>query len=76
VSPNLKSYEREVWHLISQFQDFNIIYVPRIHNVVVDKLENVIARLSLLRDGFSIEIIYSPFVSDNIINFQVFNDHQ
>lgn len=45
---NLKKYQQEVWHLISQFQDCNIIYVPRMRKVVADALENVVSRLSLI----------------------------
>ena len=29
-----------------------------------------------LRDGFSIEVIYKPFVPDNVTNLRVFNDDQ
>lgn len=60
VSPHLKGYQKEVWHFISHFQAFNIISVPIMQNVVVDALVNVDASLSLLRDGFSIEILYKP----------------
>lgn len=66
VSPNLSNYQQEVWNLISQFHAFNIIFVPRIRNVVV--------RLSPLRNGFSVEIIYRPSIPDNITNFFIFND--
>ena len=80
VSPNLINYKQEVWHLISQLKDFNIIYVPHIHNVVVDTLANVVAntlenvstRLSPLRDGFLVEIIYKASIPDNMTNFHVF----
>jgi len=74
MSPKLKSYQQEVWHLILQFQAFNTIFVPRIHNVSVDALANVVARLSSLRDGFSIEILYKSFIPDNITNLRIFND--
>lgn len=56
VSPCLKSYQKEVWRFISQFQAFNIIFVPRVRNVVADSLENVAARMIPLRDRFSTEI--------------------
>lgn len=45
-------------------------------NKVVDALENVVARLSLLRDGFCVEIIYKPPVHDHIINLPILNDDQ
>lgn len=44
------------------------------HNAVVDALKNVVARLSLLRDGFSIKILYNSSVLDNISNLHIFND--
>jgi len=32
----------------------------------MDALANIIARMSPLRDDFSIEIIYNPFISDSV----------
>ena len=37
-------------------------------------ITNDATSLSPLRDGFSIEFIYRPFVPDNITNWWVFND--
>ena len=62
--------------MISQFQAFNISFVPRMSNTTVDELANVATRLSLLRDNFSIEIIYKPSVPNNITNLYIFNDDQ
>lgn len=76
MSPHDKSYQPEVWHLISQFRAFNIIVVPRMHNALADALANVAARLSPLKDDFSIEILYKPSVPDNITNLCIFNDDQ
>lgn len=45
-------------------------------NTIVDALENVVDRLSPLRNNFSIEIIYKPSIPDNITNLCVFNDEQ
>ena len=42
----------------------------------MDALANIIARMSPLRDDFSIEIIYNPFILDNITNLRVFYDDQ
>eukprot|EP00253_Pinus_taeda_P004886 PITA_04886 len=42
----------------------------------MDALENVAARFPPLRDGFSIELLYKPFVPDNITNLRIFNDDQ
>lgn len=76
MSPNRRNYQREVWHLISHFQAFNIIFVPRIRNAIVDTLANVVARFSPLRDGFSVHIIYRSFIPNNITNFHIFNEDQ
>lgn len=45
-------------------------------NETVDALENATARMTLLRDKFSIEILYNPSIPDNIINLRVFDDDQ
>jgi len=76
VSRHFKSYQQEVWHLISYFQDFNIIYVPTMSNAIVDALGNFAARLSPLMDNFSIEIIYRPYVHNNTTNLCIFYDGQ
>ena len=46
------------------------------HNATVDNLANAAARFTPLRDGFSIEIVYKPFVPENITNLRVFDDDQ
>jgi len=46
------------------------------HNVATDALENVATRMLPLRDGFSIEIFYKPFVLDNITKLWIFYDNQ
>lgn len=53
-----------------------MISVPRIYNATIDILANAFAQMSPLKYGFFIEIIYKPFVPDNITNFRVFNDDQ
>lgn len=45
-------------------------------NATSDALENVVDRLSPLRDVFSIEIIYKPSILDNITNSHIFYDDQ
>lgn len=72
VSPHLKSYQQELWKLISHFQAFNIISVPRMCSIVVDAFENAATRMSPLRDNFFIEILYKPYVPDNITNLRFF----
>jgi len=45
-------------------------------NVAVDALENIAARMTPLRDRFSIEILYKPSIPDNITNLRVFHDDE
>lgn len=45
-------------------------------NATANVLANVAARMSLLRDDFSIEILYKLPVPDNITNLRAFDDDQ
>lgn len=74
LSPHLKSYQKEVWWLISNLQSFNITIVPRMHNVAANSLANATSRMSPPRDRFTVEILYKPSIPDNITNLYVFYD--
>jgi len=74
LSLHLKSYQKKVWQLISNFQAFNIIFVPCTRNIAANALKNVASRMSLIRDRFTIEILYKPSIPDNITNLRMFND--
>lgn len=76
VSPHIKSYQQEVWRLISQFQAFNIILVPRIHNEAMNSLVKAAARMTPLRGIFSIDILYKWSVPKRVTNLCVFEDDQ
>ena len=76
LSIHLKGYQQEVWHLISAFDAFGIKYLLRLHNAVVDTLASDAAGFTPPRDGFSIEIVYKPFMPENVTNLRVFNDDQ
>lgn len=76
LSPHLKSYQQEVWWLISIFQAFNITVVPRTYNAAANALENVASMMSPIRDIFTIEILYRPSIPDNINNIRMFGDDQ
>ena len=76
VSPHLNSYQQKVWWLISHFQTFNIILVPRMFSEATDALENIAARMSPLMDNFSFKFFYKSSVPDNITNLRIFDDHQ
>lgn len=45
-------------------------------NAAANALENAASRMSLVRDIFTIEILYKPSILDNINNLCVFNDDQ
>jgi hypothetical protein len=70
----MKGYQHEVWNLINYFDSFNITTIPHSQNVVVDTLANTTSRFTPLNNGFTVEIIFRPFVPDNVTNWRVFND--
>ena len=78
LSKHLQSYQREVWNLISHFDAFNIISVPRSQNQEADLLANVASKLipseNLTPDFFSVELIFRPSIPDNIFNWRVFDN--
>jgi hypothetical protein len=39
-------------------------------------LDNVSSKLTSTNNGFSIELLFSPSVLDNVVNWRVFNDDQ
>ena len=45
-------------------------------NAVVNALPNAAARMSSLRDRFTIKILYKPSIPDNITILRVFDDDQ
>lgn len=45
-------------------------------NAIADALANAAPTMSPLRDIFSIEILYKPYVLDNITNLYIFDDDQ
>jgi ribonuclease HI len=80
LSPHLKSYQSEVWSLMNKFSTFNINSIPRLNNAEADILANVASKLlpaeGLSPNAFSVEILFPPFVLDNITNWRVFDDDQ
>ena len=78
IFENLQNYQREVWNLISHFDAFNIISVPRIQNQEADLLANVASKLipseNLTPVFFSVELIFRPSIPDNIFNWRVFDN--
>jgi ribonuclease HI len=72
LSPHLKSYQSEVWNLMSKFSSFNINSIPRLNNSEADLLANVASKLlpadGLSPDAFSVELLFQPSIPDNITN--------
>lgn len=58
------------------FQIFQSYFFLRLRNATSNALENEISRMSPLKNGFSIEIVYKPFVLENVTNLCVFNHDQ
>ena len=76
ISPHLKAYQNEVWHLLTNFYAFNIVSIPRLKNVAADLLATSAARLVPTNNKCSIEVLFRPSVPDMITNLRVFDDDQ
>jgi hypothetical protein len=77
--PKLKTYKNEVWDLIDIFfLDFNISFIPREENIVVDSLV-VSARNFRVplppKLRCDIEVKYRPSIPENVKHWKVFEDH-
>jgi ribonuclease HI len=76
--PQLKSYRNEFWDLIdSFFLDFNISFIPRVENTVVDSL--VVSSRNFRvplppKLRYDIEVKYRPSIPDNVKHWKVFED--
>lgn len=77
---HLKHYQSLVQDLTSHFLAFNISPIPRLQNGSVDLLANITSKLIPSKDydldRFSIELIFLPFILDNVTNWRVFNDDE
>ena len=45
ISTHLKSYQNEVWDLMTNFYVFNIVSIPILKNAIVDLLATLAAKL-------------------------------
>jgi ribonuclease HI len=76
--PRLRSYRNEVWDLIdSFFSAFNISFIPREENTVVDSLAASTSNFRVplppkLR--YDVEVKYRPSIPDNVKHWKVFED--
>jgi ribonuclease HI len=77
-NPRLKSYRNEVWDLVDGFfLDFNISFVPREENAMVDSLVVSTSNFRVplppnLR--YDVEVKYRPSIPDNVKHWKVFKD--
>jgi len=78
LSGHLKHYQSLVQDLTFQFTMFNISPIPRLQKTSADLLANVASKLIPPKyyspDRFSIELIFTPFIPNNITNWRVFNN--
>jgi hypothetical protein len=74
----LKYYQQLSQDISSKFSAFNIVSISRMKNASANLLENVAYRLippeAFSPNSFYVELIFRPFVPDNITYWQVFND--
>jgi ribonuclease HI len=75
--PRLISYRNEVWDLIDIFfLKFNISFIPREENTVVDSL-TISARNFIIplppRLKYDVEVKYRPSMPDNVKHWKVFD---
>lgn len=74
----LGRYRNRVWDLLESFDAFNVKQVYRSKNLVANSLAQAASSLEpLAMEGlkkFTVELLSTPIVPDNIKNFQVFDD--
>ena len=76
--PRIKTYRNEVWDLIdSCFLAFNISFIPREKNVIVDSLAILASNFKVplppkLR--YDVEVKYRPSIPENVKHWKVFED--
>jgi ribonuclease HI len=76
--PRLRNYKNEVWDLIDNFfLAFNISFIPREDNAVVDSLAVSASQFKVPQPSmakYDVEIKYRPSVLDNVKHWKVFED--
>ena len=80
LSPCLINYQKLIRDLTNSFPAFNIKSVPRSHNFHANILANIASRLippgGFFPQIYSIELMYSPSILDNVMNWKVFDDDE
>jgi hypothetical protein len=74
----LRSYINEVWDLMdSFFSTFNISFIPREENIVVDSLVLSVSNFRIPippKIKYDVEVKYRPSIPDNVKYWKVFKD--
>ena len=68
ISPHLKSYQNEVWDLLTNFYAFNVVSIPKLKNAETYLLATSVARLVPSNNKCSIELLFKSSVPDMITN--------
>jgi ribonuclease HI len=76
---SLKEYRDEVWNLIDSFLEFNISYIPRATNPLVDSL--VVSASTFnppfpAKLNYEIQVKYRPSLLDNVKFWKVFDEEE
>ena len=78
--PRLRAYKNEVWDMIENFfEAFNIQFIPIDENRLADSLAVAASTFKPPinpRLRYEVEMRHRPFVTDNVKNWQVFEDEQ
>jgi hypothetical protein len=76
--PRLRAYRNKVWDLVdSFFLDFNISFVLREENTVVDSLVVSTSKFRVPlppKLKYDVEVKYKPSIRDNVKHWKVFED--
>ena len=75
--PKLKAYRDEVWKLKDSFNSFNISYIPRAKNQLVDSLAmsaSMFVTPLPPRLTYEVQVKYRPSLLDNVKYWKVFED--
>jgi hypothetical protein len=71
-------YRNAIWDLMNDLDAIDLIVIPREHNSKADELVVAASTLqlpdSLIDGNISVEVIFRPFVPNNVDHWQVFDD--
>jgi ribonuclease HI len=74
----LRSYRNEIWDLVdSFFSAFNISFIPREENTMVDSLATSASNFKVPlppKFRYDVEVKYRPSIPDNVKHWKVFED--